>query len=284
MRKRLLFYTYVNEKYYVFGILYPLFVLSTNPDSLVEIGVSNINLFKKQYSHIINFYHNKFGNRILFSEKRFRTKMGFFKKKKNLFPGSIRFISEPKLKADYVYIGDSDILILDNNVLEKHLQNIKQNNLDYSNIVRKGTKKLSGLHFIEYNKMYPIKVKPKEYMDVNDEVLLYNLMNKKGYKLPLNTNYRPLHGLHISYFSRPPFPNKTINDKVVDFPSWFSNINYSTDDKIDMEYIEEYFKLQKTEIFQQFYSVLKETDIDLRKTIQIINAVLFYAKNKKCQF
>lgn len=43
----LLFYTCVNEKYFEFALLYPIFVLCSNPGAVVEIGISNMKKFYK---------------------------------------------------------------------------------------------------------------------------------------------------------------------------------------------------------------------------------------------
>ena len=68
----------------------------------------------------------------------------------------------------------------------------------YSNIVRRNynPKRLTGLHFFEYKKHYPIP-QLKDY-DINDEELLYNLLKVKGIQIDYNTTYRPVFGIHVS--------------------------------------------------------------------------------------
>lgn len=275
---KLLFYTCVNEKYYEFGILYPIFVMETNPDALVEIGVDSLRKFTNKYKHLINFYDEKFQGRVIFTEKKFYERIFF--KKKSIMPNSIRFIRKPKLKADYIYIGDGDILILEN-VLSKHLKNIKDNNLDFSNIVRKGTKRLSGLHFIEYDKMYPLpKVKLKDTKQ--DEKLLYKMMNNKGYNLPVKSEYRPLHGLHISFFSRPPFNTKTTNDDFVNIPGWFMNTT-NIENYANKNYFKKYFTVRNSILLKEFFNNIHAKDIELRRIIQIIDSIVYFAKSTDCK-
>lgn len=74
---------------------------------------------------------------------------------------------------------------------------IKRNSC-YSNMVRKNynPKHLTGLHFFEYDKHYPIP--PQKNYNINDEELLFNIVQSKGIKIDYNTTFRPLYGIHIS--------------------------------------------------------------------------------------
>lgn len=59
--------------------------------------------------------------------------------------------------------------------------------------------RLTGLHFIEYNSYYPIpEFKYPENYSVLDEVLLFNIIQKKNIYIDFNTTYRPVFGIHIS--------------------------------------------------------------------------------------
>ncbi len=262
----LLVYTYANQKYYDFAILYPIWVLLSNPDTCVEIALENLNLFNKKYSHLIKYYYDNYPNQVYFTQ--------IDKKYLKVSSGAIRFLSQPICKARYVYIGDVDLIVLDN-ICSLHLPNIEKYKLDYSNIKRKGLEKLSGLHFIEYKKMYPIIFKNINVVKDNDENILYKLMLNKNYKIPSTEDctYRPLCGIHISYFSRPLLKTLTTKDTETSFPSWCDNCN---GEKISVDDIKQYLKYRYSNNIQDFYSQIKETDVELRKIIQIIDLFVYY--------
>lgn len=264
-KPKLLFYTYANKKYYRFAILYPLYVLYFNKEAAVEIALEDEKFFRKQYGHLIEFYEKKYKGRVLFHQLD-------MKKDKKIFEGSYRFITKPRLVAEYVYIGDVDIFVLDD-VFMGHLKNIDDNNLDFSNIKRKDKNRLSGLHFIEYNKMYPIgKINPKS---IGDEELLHLIMKNKGYKIPPESlEYRPIFGLHVSFWSRPLFNTMTTKDEIINFPAWFSENDNSC------FYASIYQKIRYNEYFLKFFANLKENDVEVRQIIQIVDiATAYYLKN-----
>ncbi|MCP3032938.1 hypothetical protein LF817_16555 [Halobacillus sp. A1] len=128
---------------------------------------------------------------------------------------AIRFLIPRKEFIDFenVYFGDIDILIVNElpSLLEGHLKHCEKTGLPYSNLVRKNSKRLTGLHFY----------KVKEYYDKMDEILDDYLMNKDklvnqlleyrwdeeflfdivndgiGTKGLSGNDYRPHHGFHI---------------------------------------------------------------------------------------
>ena len=263
----LLFYTCVNEKYFEFALLYPIFVLCSNPGAVVEIGISNMKKFYKKYAHLVDFYKETYPSRVLFSSVSCR----------GIFPNSVRFVTQPFLKAKYVYIGDCDIMVLEE-VLEKHLDNIKRNHLDFSNICRKNTRRLSGLHFIEYDKMFPVGLPAGSCLaDDNDEELLYRIMASKGYKIPDEDKctYRPVHGLHASYYSRPPLPTVTTEDDFVSFPAW-----YPADREESRKIAEKYLNLRYGRQVREFMSRIREKDVHLRRIVQFMDITADYVSRR----
>lgn len=276
-QKKTLFYTCVNEKFWAFGLIYPIFVLNSNPNALVEIGVENALHFKHKFKHIIDFYNKNYPGRVLFTGVSF-TRMTWHGLQK-IVPNTVRFITQPKTKADYVYIGDSDIFV-DEEITPLHLKNIEENGLDFSNIVRPGKKRLSGLHFIEYDKMYPLpSLHGLNLGKQNDEEVLYKLMERKGLKIPgENIKYRPPHGLHISFYSCTPFETMTTQDKEVDFPGWlsFKGSPHNVSGQDSDEAIERYLKMRYSEPVKKFFSILKPKNVEIRRIIQITDAVCYY--------
>lgn len=258
-KEELLFYTCVNKRYYPFAIIYPIFALAFNDNSLVEIGVEDYDYFYSIYRDIIEYYKIKYNDKIFFHNTKFYDK---------IMPNSIRFITKPHYKTKYVYIGDVDILILED-IFNFHINNIKKNKLDFSNHRRINTNNLTGLHFIEYDKMYPIAI-PKNidiYM-VSDEELLYHMMLYRGYKITDITDAnRPIHGYHCSYFSRLPLKTITTRDRhAIKIPAW----------TIDKEIAKKYEDIRFSKKITDIYSLINEDMIELRKIIQYMDLVSYY--------
>ena len=276
----ILFYTCVNEKFWAFGLLYPIFVLNSNPGAKVEVGVENHLRFTHKFKHIISFYEKEYPGRVRFSAVSFTQKRLFGSRK--IVPNSVRFVTQPKLKADYVYIGDADILITEE-VASQHLANIEKHHLDFSNVVRPNKNRLTGLHFIAYDKMYPLpSLRGINLGKCNDENLLYRIIQRKGLKMPgPEAAFRPIHGLHISLYSSTPFETMTTKDKIVDFPCWFpslqSNHNLSRIDCV--KEINKYYQIRYSEPVKKFFSVLKPKNTEIRRIIQITDAGAYYYLN-----
>jgi len=103
----------------------------------------------------------------------------------------------------YVYIGDIDILILEN-VTKPHLEHMQKTGLPFSNIRRKGKERLSGLHFTRADAFYPLPDHFEGLPIHADEELLFKMVERHRVGTPDPAdNYRPLHGYHMS-LSRPP--------------------------------------------------------------------------------
>jgi hypothetical protein len=259
-KSALLFYTYADSKYHPFAALYPLFALTSNPDSIVEICLSSPAEFVREYSQLIEFYHKNYPGRVLYS----------YIEHSGTLPHSLRFIVQPQSYARYVYIGDVDILLLESDILRSHLIKIKMNGLDFSNIVRPGTKRLTGLHFIAYDKMFPARIESDINLSTtNDEELLYMLMDAKGFKMPsCCPAARPMHGLHISFFSRPLLPTLTTRDRLADFPSWG-----------DRAFVGKYLEVRYTGAIADFMSNIRDNNARLRQLVQIIDLYCLYCNS-----
>lgn len=254
----LLFFTYANAKYHAFATLYPLFALQSNPDSIVEIFISEYDIFKKSYANIIEFYDKNYPGKVRYTPVEV----------KNILPNSIRFLVQPTLKAKYVYIGDIDIFLLED-VLDYQLQFMERHQSDFGNVLR-NPNQLTGLHFIPYDKMYPITI-PNE-MNIartNDEVLLCYLMRKKNLRFPLKAKLeeRKVHGVHISFFSRPPLDSMTTFDRLANFPAWGPR-----------EAVEDYIKVRYSEPVIKFTECIQRLQLALRQTLQFVDMWAFFCK------
>ncbi len=207
--ENVLFYTSATGIYLPFFPLYAYFGHHANQGAHFEFIVDDINATRRMYKEALTFL-GEIGIGITFQSR------GSYNG--NLvMENSLRFLIEPTLKREFVYIGDVDILIAEN-VMQKHSA-VFRAGLPYSNIIRSGTNKLTGLHFTRYDCFYPIR----EHDDLiarffNDEELLFQLVNRAGYlkrqpEIDLAGVGRPQHGMHMS-LNRIPFCDSAIR------PDW----------------------------------------------------------------
>lgn len=190
----------------------PIFILSNlyhNKNTFVEIctdSLSDIDI-KNSLHYLSGLYPNKFlvhkvsFDRIMLENKHY-----------NIIPNTVRFITTPKAKTKYVYISDIDIISLEHEICDLHLNHMEDENIPYSNIVRPYSdnqkyRRLTGLHFTPYDNYYPIP----QYDDLiregiftrSDEAFLYELVKKRFNNINEKTQWRPVHGIHVSPNRKP---------------------------------------------------------------------------------
>lgn len=209
--KNLLFFTCATGMYKDFVIPYIYFAFCTNRGAAFEVVVDNLEVFNSRHKQALNYLCN------LDAEINIRQIPEM--KNKPKMANSYRFIIQPEMQREYVYIGDIDIMICEE-VFPKH-QHVFDKGLPYSNIVRQNDNKLTGLHFCKYEHQYPLpKIDDLIRSIQNDERLLYAIMDRKGliYDLETYKNItRPVHGLHMS-LNRLPFSyNKSRVNWDVDY-------------------------------------------------------------------
>ncbi len=181
---------------------YIYFALTSNPTAFVEISTPSPEKLLNDYAEPIKELRSSFGNRFLIRPTPPNISA-------NILPNTIRFIDTAVTDSEYLYIGDIDIMICES-ILEIHTNLISTHNLPFSNIIRnpeapETSKRLTGLHFIETKKYYPLP--DLEDLDLardNDEHVLYEIMKRKGIMVPPDFRKRPELGLHMS-LSRDPF-------------------------------------------------------------------------------
>jgi len=202
--KQLVIFTYADKKYSLFVIPYIYFALKHNEDAFVEVVVEDLSYFLSHHSDGIKQLDKMFESCFEIRESSLTEKYA------NCTPNVKRFIEPPLNEAKYVYIGDIDLLILEN-ITSVHEQIIQDNNLEFSNIVRQpivhGKPRLSGLHFCEFKKMFPLpNIDDLDLLSLNDEHVLFEIMARKGYTIPHSFKLRPECGVHVS-LSRSPLGN-----------------------------------------------------------------------------
>ena len=211
MTERVLVYTCCDESYADFIPLFihsMLFFNKINVD--VEIGVTMehlpenteraVEIIKEMYPDSKILIKTNFGKSV--------SKKAALFNGKEMMKTTIRFVSTPRIRNPYVYISDIDIITLKEDCFQQYLDDMAQNNREYSNIVRKSKPShMSGLHFTKWDAYYPLDLSGI-HMIINCEEILKRIVAKK-HKLDLNTTFRPVNGIHMS-------PNRDPLGK----PSW----------------------------------------------------------------
>lgn len=215
MQDRTLIYTWCDTNYSVFIPIFCASLLSTNVNIDIEIGTSAHQLPETHHEAL-----DKLRN--LHPDAKILIKTGMYKEdglKRVIFENGIsvqsatvRFITNPTIRDKYTYISDIDIVSLDRNFYEGHIRDMHEHGRTYSNIVRKGVARLSGLHFCETDKQYPLDLEGIDIAGWN-EVILMEVTAKKQ-KLDYETTWRPVHGIHMS-------ANRPQVEGTKDLPGWF---------------------------------------------------------------
>lgn len=176
------------------------------------------------------------------------------------------------MACKYVYIGDVDILLAEKNIVDYHTQFMRKYNCDFSNVLR-NEHQLTGLHFMEYAKMYPLSIpKGTDLLNTNDEVLLCRLMREKQCRFPplgLPLCERKTHGLHAS-LSRPLLATLTTKDQTIDFPAWSLNPNP-----------ESYFDVRYSPQVTEFMKCIEPLQLELRRVVQTADIYAYYMLHEK---
>jgi hypothetical protein len=197
------------DKYYKDYV--PIFILSNlyhNDSCFVEIGVDNMNYEPIQES--LKILETMYPNRFLVREVNFNT-VNVDGIQRAISGNTVRFITEPVTKSEYVYISDVDIVVLQKDITKIHIKNMQKTGLGYSNVVRPlvpgKMPRMTGLHFTPYLNYYPIPNYSNicsNNMLIYDEPFLYELVKKRFPDFKYEESFRPVHGIHISP-NREPF-------------------------------------------------------------------------------
>jgi hypothetical protein len=181
------FFTACTQSYWPFVAPYAASVLLHNDDAVVEICVESPKRFSREHRAAIAAIDEHFPDRM-------HIRRGIFR---GVVPGAVRWLETPERMSEYTYIGDVDILVLEGDITGAHVAHMTRTGLPYSNIVRPGTKRLSGLHFTRSDSYYPVQV--PEQLHGSDEEQLYQIVAARGDGMPAaDDRWRPGHGIHLS--------------------------------------------------------------------------------------
>jgi len=204
-----------DRKYEDFAPIFIAACLWSNPDATVEIGVENSDQFNRANLQAVSVLSSAYGRDAFLV----RDAIWHHKNGRKILPNSVRFLTEPMMPSEYVYISDIDIVTLQSDIANKHVAFMARTGLPYSNWLRTGHERLTGLHFCRRDWQYPLP--PYEDLiatRINDEQLLYMLVRRKlGFDPPIIEKFRPLHGIHMS-------PSRTPNGSVRNGrarPGWY---------------------------------------------------------------
>jgi hypothetical protein len=117
---------------------------------------------------------------------------------------------------EYSYVGDIDFLILPEaeSLLEGHLRHIRALGVPYSNVVRRDSRRLSGLHFFEVRpyfaavahliRFYSERAERVRDLGLHNEEFLYHLIEQTiGFGTMATARwFRPKHGFHLGCVRR----------------------------------------------------------------------------------
>lgn len=197
---RTLIYTCADSVYAHWIPLYCLGMLYHNDNIDIEIGIEGelgknecdaVEFLKNRYPHSKIVIHENFFDRY--------DDMYALVDDIKMLHNTVRFVTTPTIVDEYVYIGDIDIICLEYDIFSSHISFIENEQMCYSNLVRKSTPpRLTGLHFSKYDSYYPLPSLEGINMMKLDEEILTDLVIRKGVVLNENSGFRPVHGIHFS--------------------------------------------------------------------------------------
>ena len=208
-------WTVATKDYELFVPMFVFSALRSNRGADVVIGVEDCVSFCETHAHWISFVQKQLQGTLTVVDRDFRHQL----------PGAVRFLRYPHTNNPYIYFCDVDFFIYES-ILEQNLGALDSLGLPFNNVVRPGTKRLTGLHFTKTNGLWPSlsnATTPDSWSQKNDEEILYELvaptLDSGTLESRLGLGSRPLPGVHLSLFSR--FPAK-YQDEIsgLDIPGW----------------------------------------------------------------
>jgi hypothetical protein len=187
MTNDILIYTCANNGYEDFAPLFVATALWANATAFVEFGMPDPSRFENDAA--IAFLRDRFPERFELTSVDFGN---------STLPHTVRFISQPKNSASYIYIIDSDLLILDRRFPANHLAFMENTGLPYANSVRDRDRRMTGLHFSRWDAYFPLPDISDLPPQMNDEQVLAEMVHRKGFPLYERPWFRPVPGIHPS--------------------------------------------------------------------------------------
>lgn len=127
-----------------FLVPFAYFALSSHPDGFVEIVVADPARYQKAYARDLQVLGEHAGRFLV------RGMVVPINGKHSL--GTYRFFEHPTVHAKYTWIGDIDVMLLEN-VIPKQLKSWTHG-LPYNNFRRPNSERLTGVHFVETERYF----------------------------------------------------------------------------------------------------------------------------------
>lgn len=207
-----LLYSCANAPYQDFVPLFAFSGLASDARFIAEAGVEDASSFAAEHGPALDLIDRTFAGRFLWREIPWTQPNG-----SKFRPHVVRFVTPPQTQADYVFISDVDFVFLDPELIDRHLAFMARTGLPYSNSIRPGARRMSGLHFTRWDALYPLPaLAGLDLHRGNDEETLAAILERKGLPLQDREWFRPSPGIHIS-------PSRQINVQEQDgrrIPGW----------------------------------------------------------------
>jgi hypothetical protein len=182
------------RSYDKYAIVFAASAMHSTRDTRIEIILSDKARFLAENKAALTILANYFGE-----ERLCLSQIPELLSKAKMPPHSVRFLFEPSVRTNYVYITDVDIILLEHNFLELYLQEMDQTSYDFANEVRPRTKRLTGLHFTKWDAYYPVDAAfVPMAAALGDEELLYKIVSSRTVFNPGLLKFRVVPGMHIS--------------------------------------------------------------------------------------
>lgn len=188
-RESLTFFTATDSRYEPFVLPYLASALHHNSAACAEVRLESPERFAVGNAQALDLLSRRFPGRFALSGL---TPMP------GVHVSTLRFLETPQQETEFVYIGDIDILILEE-VAPAHIAHMERAGLPYSNVRRPNAPRLTGLHFTRWDAYYPPVELTAEGRRAGDEAVLHSLVKQRGLALPDPADtFRPDHGYHLS--------------------------------------------------------------------------------------
>ena len=177
-----------------YAIAFAASAMHSTCDTRIEIIVNDKARFLEENQVAITILGSHFG-----AERLCLSQIPDVLSKAKMPPHSVRFLFEPSVRTDYVYITDVDFIMLERDFLELYLNDMDRTGYDFANEVRHRTKRLTGLHFTKWEAYYPVDSAFVPMAATHgDEDLLYKIVDSRAAFDPNLLKFRVYPGLHIS--------------------------------------------------------------------------------------
>lgn len=186
----------IGKQYEEFIVPFIFFALQSNPNSFVEVVVVKKATFSRAFEKELTSLQAICGGQFLIRE--------FSRPLNKHIPHTYRFLEVPTVLAKYTYIADIDIMFLEP-IVENYLNMWPSGDPKppYNNMVRKGTTRMTGVHFVITNEYFTEQLKKNQEIlynstPTNDEMILYKLCELTFGPIDLEYKWRRIYGIHFS--------------------------------------------------------------------------------------